>query len=137
MSIWIIMMLLGHAMIISKAYREWRNLPLLKYLKRNTKVNEYSEYFRINLIQFNPHNPVKKWKIKYEPPNNITGLFHFNNSYYLLFFYLTIFSPSLICVFNTSYAIIHPSSLYVNIFLFSYSFYNIVCYFHCFSVYFS
>jgi hypothetical protein len=60
MSIWIIMMLLGHAMIISKAYREWRNLPLLKYLKRNTKVNEYSEYFRINLIQFNPHNPVKK-----------------------------------------------------------------------------
>ena len=95
-----------------------------------------NEYFRINLIQFNPYNPVKKWKIKYEPPNNITGLFHFNNFYYLLFFYLTIFS-SLICVFNTSYAIIHPSSLYVNIFLFSYSFYNIVFYFHCFSVYFS
>ena len=37
-----------------------------------------------------PSQPRKKWKIKYEPPNIIPGLFHFNNFYYLLFFYVTV-----------------------------------------------
>ena len=76
------MMLLGHAMIISKAYREWRNLRLLKYLKRNTKVNEYFPY-KSHSIQ-----PSQPRKLRTSPVSFILIIFIIYYFFILQYFLL-------------------------------------------------